>query len=83
MSSTHGRDWKCTQNFAFLRTPEEKIPLGRVMRRLEDNICVDLRGMGWEVVDWIHLAKVRDQWWALVNTVMKRRARSLTCWVTI
>jgi hypothetical protein len=25
---------------------------------------------GWEDVDWIHLAQDRDQWWALVNTVM-------------
>jgi hypothetical protein len=23
-----------------------------------------------EVVDWIHLAQYRDQWWAVVNTVM-------------
>jgi len=26
--------------------------------------------MGWEVVEWIHLAEVSDKWWALVNTVM-------------
>jgi hypothetical protein len=25
---------------------------------------------GWEGVDWIHLAQDRDQWQALVNTVM-------------
>jgi hypothetical protein len=24
---------------------------------------------GWEVVNWIHLAQDRDQWWALVNMV--------------
>jgi hypothetical protein len=24
----------------------------------------------WEVVDWIHLAQDKDQWEALVNTVM-------------
>jgi hypothetical protein len=23
-----------------------------------------------EVVDWMHLAQDRDQWWTLVNTVM-------------
>jgi hypothetical protein len=23
-----------------------------------------------EVVDWMHLAEDRDQWWALVNMVM-------------
>jgi hypothetical protein len=31
---------------------------------------MDLREIGWEVVDWIHLAEDRDQWRALVNTVM-------------
>jgi hypothetical protein len=36
---------------------------------------MDLREMkiGWEVVDWNHLAQNRDQWWALVNTVMNLR----------
>jgi hypothetical protein len=24
-------------------------------------------------VDWIHLAKDRDQWWAFANTVMNLR----------
>jgi hypothetical protein len=28
---------------------------------------------GWEGVDWIHLTLDRDQWWALVNTVMNLR----------
>jgi hypothetical protein len=26
--------------------------------------------IGWEMVDWLHLSRDRDQWWALVNTVM-------------
>jgi hypothetical protein len=30
-----------------------------------------LKETRWEDVDWIHLAKDRDQWWALVNMVMK------------
>jgi hypothetical protein len=42
----------------------------RPRRRWEDNIRMDLREIGWEGVDWIHLAQDRDQWWALVNTVM-------------
>jgi hypothetical protein len=37
------------------------------MRRLEDNIGMDLKEIGWEYVDWIH--QVRDQWQALVNTI--------------
>jgi hypothetical protein len=26
--------------------------------------------LGWGGMDWIDLAQDRDQWWALVNTVM-------------
>jgi hypothetical protein len=32
---------------------------------------MDLRKIGWEDVEWIHLAQDKDDWWALVNTVMK------------
>jgi hypothetical protein len=28
---------------------------------------------GWEGVDWMHLAQDRDQWQAVVNTVMNLR----------
>jgi hypothetical protein len=31
---------------------------------------MDLREIGWGGRDWIKLAQDRDQWWALVNTVM-------------
>jgi hypothetical protein len=34
---------------------------------------VDLREVVWEVVDWIQLVQDRDQWTALVNTVMDLR----------
>jgi hypothetical protein len=34
---------------------------------------MDLRDIGWNVIDWIHLAQHRDQWRALINTVMKLR----------
>jgi len=30
---------------------------------------MNLREIGWEVLDWTHLAEDRVQWWALVNTV--------------
>jgi hypothetical protein len=35
-----------------------------------DNIKIDLRVVGWVGVDWINLAEDRDQWRALVSTVM-------------
>jgi hypothetical protein len=44
--------------------PERKRPVGRFKRRWEDNIKIHLREIGWDVMDWIHLAVVRDQWLA-------------------
>jgi hypothetical protein len=35
-----------------------------------DNIKMDLRAKGWGCMDWIDMAQDRDQWRALVNTVM-------------
>jgi hypothetical protein len=31
---------------------------------------MDLREVGWDGMDWIELAQDRDQWRALLNTVM-------------
>jgi hypothetical protein len=39
---------------------EGKRPVGRHRRRWEDNIRMDLREIGWEGVNWIHLAQDRD-----------------------
>jgi hypothetical protein len=41
--------------------------------RWVDNIKRDLREIGWDRMDWIDLAQDRDQWRALVNTVMNLR----------
>jgi hypothetical protein len=49
---------------------EGKRPLGRRRRRWVDNIKLDLREVGWDGVDWIDLSQDKDQWSALVNTVM-------------
>jgi hypothetical protein len=54
-------------------TPERKRPIGRPRRRWEDNIRMDLREIGWGDMNWIDLAQDRDQWKALVNTVMNLR----------
>jgi hypothetical protein len=53
--------------------PEGKRPVGRPRRRWVYNIKVDLREKGWDGMDSIDLALDRDQWRALVNTVMNLR----------
>jgi hypothetical protein len=42
-------------------------PLGRPRRRWKDNM--NLREIGCEGVDWIHLTQDGEQWRAFVNTV--------------
>jgi hypothetical protein len=42
--------------------PEGKRPLGRTRHRWENNIRMNHGDIGWEGVDWIHLAQSRDQW---------------------
>jgi len=44
--STHGRDETCVRNSGH---------------RWEDNIRMDVGEIGWEVVEWMHLAQDRDQ----------------------
>jgi hypothetical protein len=48
-------------------------PLGRPRRGWEDSIKIDLREIGWGGMDWIDLAQDRDQWRALMSTVMNLR----------
>jgi hypothetical protein len=56
--------------------PEGKSPIGRRRRRWVDNIRMGLGEVGCGDVDWIGLAKDRNRWRALVNSVLK-------CWETI
>jgi hypothetical protein len=53
--------------------PDRKRPLGRPRRRWVDNIRMDLGEVRWGDVDWIGLAKDRDRWRALVNSVLNLR----------
>jgi hypothetical protein len=36
---------------------------------------MDLREIGWDGVHWIYVVQDRDQWRALVNTVMNLRVQ--------
>jgi len=53
--------------------PEGKRPLGRLRRRWEDNIKVDLLGVGCGGTDWIDVAQDKDSWLALKNRVLNTR----------
>jgi hypothetical protein len=64
----HRRDEKCVQY--LVGKPERRRPLRRPRCKWENNIRVDIRETGWEVVDWVHLAQDKDQCRALANTVM-------------
>jgi hypothetical protein len=55
----------------LVEKPEGKRPLGRRRRGWVDNIRMDLGEVGWSDVDWIGLAKDRNRWRALVNSVLK------------
>jgi hypothetical protein len=50
--------------------PDGKRPLGRPRSRWVDNIKMELRRIRWDAIEWIDLAEDREQWMALVNTVM-------------
>jgi hypothetical protein len=53
--------------------PEGERPPGKPRRRWMDNIKMDLREIGWVGMDSIDLVQDRDQWRALLNTVMNHR----------
>ena len=50
--------------------PTGKRPLGRLRRRWEDNIRLDLKEMGVNTRNWVDSAQDRDYWRALVNAGM-------------
>jgi len=58
---------------ALVGKPEEKRAPGRPRRRREDNIKMDLQGVGCEGMEWIELAQDRDRWRVLVTAAMNLR----------
>jgi hypothetical protein len=52
---------------------ERKRPLGRPRHKWVDNMKMGLREIGSDGVNWIDIVQDRDQWRALVNTVLNLR----------
>ena len=52
---------------------EGKGPFGRLRRRWEDIIKMDLREVGCGGMDWLELAEDKDRWRAFVNAIMSLR----------
>jgi hypothetical protein len=50
--------------------PRGKRQLSRHRLRWENNILMDIREIGFEGLDWIHMAQDRYRWGAFVTTVM-------------
>jgi hypothetical protein len=50
--------------------PEGRRSLERSRRRWECNIAMDLTDIEWNAMNWIDPAQDKDQWRALVTTVM-------------
>lgn len=57
----------------LVEKPEGMRRLGRLEHRWEDNVKINHKDIGWEGVNWIHLAEDRDKWWDLVNMIMNRQ----------
>ena len=57
----------------LIGTPTGKRPLGRPRSRWEDNIRMDLEGVGINRRNWVDSAQDRDYWRALVNVELKFR----------
>jgi hypothetical protein len=57
----------------LLGNPEGNKPLARPRHRWVDNIKMDIREIGWDCVNWIDMAQDKDQWRAVLNTVMNLR----------
>jgi hypothetical protein len=45
----------------MVEKPDGRRPLERAIRRWLDNIKMDIREIGWDVMDWIDLTQDRDE----------------------
>jgi hypothetical protein len=59
--------------YYYLWESQKERDHGHHPRRWVHNIKMDLGEIGWDGVDWIDMAQDRDQWKALMNTVLNLR----------
>jgi hypothetical protein len=60
--------------------PEGKRSLGRPRRRCVNSVRMYIiREIGWEGMNWMHLAQDRDKWQDLLNTVRLCKRRGIYC----
>jgi hypothetical protein len=57
----------------LIEKPERKRTLERFGGRWDNNIRMNLKGIGCEIMDWINLGQIRVQWQAFVERAMNRR----------
>jgi hypothetical protein len=69
--STHGDKRNACR--VLMGKLDGKRPRRRSKRKREDNIKMDLREIRCDDMVWIRLTQDRDQWQAVVNTVMNFR----------
>jgi hypothetical protein len=68
----HRRSTQDAENI-LVGKPEVKISPRRPRFRWENNIKMNLKEIGCDCVDWIHLVQDRDQFRGLMKTVMNLR----------
>jgi hypothetical protein len=69
--STNGEKWNTYR--ILVGKPDGKKPLGRPRCWSVDNIKMNLSEIGWDDMDWIDLARNKNQLRALVNIAMNLR----------
>jgi hypothetical protein len=60
MGRACSRNWKRNIYNILVGKPGGKRPLGTTRRRWEDSVKIDLREIGWNVMDWTDLDHKED-----------------------
>jgi hypothetical protein len=71
--STNGGEEECIWDIGGKVRVKETTRKTKTYARWVDNIKMDTGEIGWDSMHWIVLAQDRDQWRALMNTVINLR----------